>query len=209
MRRPRSTYSLLISFAAVITLLFGCSLPGPVTQEEPQPSEETDNELARFDPLELPGDREIIPKKYPMAAELQLGNPAAAEMEPDRERFPDVSDVPAEIDSLSSQAFCIQLFTSKLFGEARHERQIAEEIFDRPVQVDYEVPYYKVRVGRFADRDGAEEYLQRARTAGYTEAWIVVTNVDIRQAPPLYHEEPIPAIDTTGHTTDYEPTTDG
>ena len=96
--------------------------------------------------------------------------------------------------------------------------QVAEEIFDRPVYLDYEVPYFKIRVGSFFDRDQAEDYMMRARAAGYKEAWVVVTNVAVREAAPLYFDEPYPVFDDslekqihpdTLFETEDEPVTDG
>ncbi len=101
-------------------------------------------------------------------------------------------------DSVNGQAYRIQLYTSKLYGEARHELRVAQEIFDRPVFLDYEVPYYKIRVGSFADRDKADEYLQRVKAAGYSTAWVVIVNVGVKEAAPLYRDTaPVQDIDTT------------
>ena len=56
--------------------------------------------------------------------------------------------------------------------------------------LDYEVPYYKVRVGSFGSREEAEEYQQRAKAAGYRNAWVVMVNLGVKEAKPLYDEMP-------------------
>ncbi|MFQ6009449.1 MAG: SPOR domain-containing protein, partial [Candidatus Zixiibacteriota bacterium] len=93
---------------------------------------------------------------------------------------------PSTFNTLNNQVYRIQIFTSQLYGEARRAMTIAEEIFDRTVFLDYEVPYYKVRVGGFAQRYEAEDYLSRVKAAGYPDAWVVVVNVAIKEPAPLY-----------------------
>ncbi len=104
------------------------------------------------------------------------------------------------IDTLNNQAFRVQILTTKVYGEARTALRVAEEIFDRPVFMDYEVPYFKLRVGNFAERETAENYQQRAKAAGYTKAWVVVVTVGVEEPAPLY--ETLPA--TVGDSLDYE-----
>ena len=105
-----------------------------------------------------------------------------------------------QIDTLNNQAFRVQILTTKVYGEARTALRVAEEIFDRPVFMDYEVPYFKLRVGNFAEREIAENYQQRARAAGYTNAWVVVVTVAVEEPAPLYEISPA----TAGDSLDYE-----
>lgn len=97
-----------------------------------------------------------------------------------------IPDLPVAYDTANHQAYRVQLLTTKLYGEARKAERVAHEIFDQPVYVDYEVPYYKLRVGSFASREDAEQYQLRAKAAGYGNAWVVLVMVDVKQAPPLY-----------------------
>ena len=121
-------------------------------------------------------------------------DPSEAEEDTLRTLFDNYSQ---PVDTINSQAFRVQLFTTKLYREAQEAVRTAEEIFDQSVYVDYEVPYFKVRVGSFADRDAAEDYQQRAKAAGYRNAWVVMVNVSIREATPLYDnlgEFPVPEV---------------
>lgn len=87
---------------------------------------------------------------------------------------PTVRSLPVVSDSTPELiGFRIHLLTSNMIGDARAASQIAEELFDQPVQIDYEVPYYKLRVGEFANRRMAEEYLIGVKRAGYPKAWVV------------------------------------
>jgi len=144
-----------------------------------------------FDPLELPQDREIIPAKYPRAGSIS-GRQALVAVE-SVENHGDTTllalgNFTREIDTVNNQAFRVQIFTSKLYQEARATAHVAEEIFDRQVYVDYQVPNFKVRVGDFASRDNAESYAQKAKAAGYTSAWVVMVNIEVKEAAPLYDE---------------------
>jgi len=159
----------------------------------------------RFDPLDLPQDREIVPAAHPPAAanrrsETVVVGPDAGAVDAADSAALRAADSTA---ALGGQVFKVQLFTSKLFAEARQARRVAEEIFDRPVTMDYEVPYFKVRVGAFPDRYQAESYAQRARTAGYPDAWVVAAAAAVRRAAPLYDETSrLPALgDSTGADT--------
>lgn len=84
------------------------------------------------------------------------------------------------------RVYRIQLFTAKEYGPAVREKNVAVEVFDKPVTMDYEVPYYKIRVGNFSTRDEAEEYLPAAREAGYKTAWVVRAYVNVKTLEDVY-----------------------
>lgn len=194
----------ICSLLIVVLLAAGCNFPskgGNKEEKAEQPVAVTDS--LRFDPLELAEDREVVPEAYPIVTNRQGGEIViVGETEPvyapaDSTGASDGA-VDGVVDSLGGQVFKVQLFTSKLFGEAKRARRVAEEIFDRPVTMDYEVPYFKVRVGSFADRYEAEGYAQRVRAAGYGDAWVVAATVGIRKAAPLYDEDSVlPGFDDT------------
>lgn len=150
------------------------------------------NEDSRgFDPLEFPSDREVVPAKYPRAGNIggrqTLADTPSDDVDPDSVMIP-LEKLNLQIDTVNSQAFRVQISTSKLFSESKLVRIVAEEIFDQPVYVDYEVPYFKVRVGSFADRDAAEKYQQKAKAVGYSNAWVVMVNLGVKEAAPLYDD---------------------
>jgi len=198
MRKRAIIYNII--FILILGLLWpGCAKKSAVIEEVPLTDESETYEITRFDPLELPADREIVPLKYPHTG--SFSNPFVS-VEPNTittdsiEVF--VEDVPDVVDTVYNQAYRVQIFTTKVYGEARYALKIAEEIFDRLVTIDYEVPYFKVRVGRFSNREEAEEYSMKVKAAGYTNAWVVMVNVNVKQAAPLYEEEsPFPEeVDT-------------
>ncbi len=139
---------------------------------------------ARCDPLDLPQDKMIVPEEYPQTG--SVGGVFVPSDPQAEDTLVAPVDVPEAVDTANAQTYRIQIYTGKLFGDAQRARLVAEEIFDRPCYLDYEVPYFKLRVGSFDDRDEAEEYQQRAKAAGYTNAWVVMVNVGVEELAPLY-----------------------
>ena len=189
----------LVSICSIIVLIFGfvplcgCSrLQKPGDEKQVDESDERDR---RFDPLELRQDLEVVPEKYPKAGEIRGEVETVASETPfDDTAYSRIVGLPDAIDTLNHQVYRVQLFTSKLYGEARRALRVAQEIFDRSVYLDYEVPYFKVRVGGFPNREDAEDYQQRAKAAGYPKAWVVMVTVDIEEPAPLYPEGTQPAL---------------
>jgi hypothetical protein len=194
--RIASIYSITLVIA--LAALAGCSRPPARITEVEKGTEAPPADPRGFDPLELPRDRDIIPREHPRTGDI-IGRQVIVEADAETGET-DSTDaglvVPEPmIDSLNNQAYRVQLFTSRVYGEARKASRVAEEIFDQPVFVDYEVPNYKVRVGSFADRDAAERYQQQAKAAGYTNAWVVMVNVGVREVAPLYDDMTDPFLD--------------
>ena len=67
----------------------------------------------------------------------------------------------------------VQLFTTKDLAKAVAVRDEAEFDFGMTVRVDFETPYYKVRLGHFAAPSDADGLLSEARRHGYRGAWAV------------------------------------
>ena len=176
---------LLLSLIYVVAACSGGDGPGEETKSEPAT---VPTSSPKFDPLDLPQDTRIIPQLQPHKGEIiGSGNEAAANSDTvENKPVEPAKPIKPQVDSLASQALRIQLHSSEAFGDAKRERLIAEEIFDQPVYLDYEVPYYKVRVGSFSERKDAESYLQKAKTAGYLNAWIVAVRINVKEAQPLY-----------------------
>ena len=187
-----SFYSLLMLVIAAIWLS-GCGSPATVAEEEITREPEKTAEDFEFDPLGFPGDTEIIPLRNPVAGSV-VGRQSLVnsdESSPYEDDSLQAFERPPEVvDTVNNQAFRVQIFTSKLFSEAKQAVVIAEEIFDRPVFIDYEVPYFKVRVGNLETREKAEAYQQKARAVGYPNAWVVVVTRNIREVPGLYDDLP-------------------
>ena len=143
-----------------------------------------------YDPIGLPQDKENIPMKYPLPGlpETPADTPGTA---------PTPIAAKGDSSSLPYETYRLQLFTSNTYGPAARELNIAREIFDRVVHFDYEVPYYKIRVGDFATREEAERYVPIAKEAGYDNAWVVRVSVNIRTLEDMYQDDIPPLIDSS------------
>lgn len=188
MIRRKSICSLPLLLLALC--VFGSCSASRQGPERPRVQAEKEQKpQGRFDPFEMPADREIVPEKYPKSGAISGHSEIVMETRA-LDPAPGISiGVPTAFDSTNNQVFRVQLFAGKQFGEAKQSLRVAEEIFDRPVYLDYEVPYYKVRVGSFVSRREAEEYQLRAQAAGYRNSWVVVSFVKINRAAPLYEIE--------------------
>ncbi|MFH1686069.1 MAG: SPOR domain-containing protein [bacterium] len=194
MKLLRSTCSMMLVGMVIAWVAWSCR--GPEGDHGPgDESAVTIPEDLRFDPLEMPADREVVPAAHPRSG--QVGVPAGGSDVVPKPGSAAAADAAGLLDTagLHGQIFRVQLLATQLYGEAQQTRRTAEEIFDRPVHVDYEVPYFKVRVGDFADRDEAEEYLMTAKSAGYSKAWVAMVNIAPQKAPPLYDSSLTPGKD--------------
>jgi len=172
-------------------MVLGCAGSGPRPAEPQSIPEAAPADSRGFDPLELARDREVLALKYERTGDI-AGKQVIVEISTGT----DLDSLGAglvgpemQVDTLNRQVYRVQLFTSRVYGDGRRAARVAEEIFDQPIYVDYIVPNYKVRVGNFVDRNAAEDYQQRARAAGYSNAWVVMVNMGIREVAPLYEED--------------------
>jgi hypothetical protein len=185
MRNGVSIYKLLTVCLAVV-MIAGCSFIKREPPLEQTPATPAPASKAAHDPLSLPQDTIVITQADLKSSALadHAAVPIDAGVASGVSRISGESPLGAE--SANSQVYRVQLLTFNAYGEGRRALTVAEEMFDQPVSLDYDVPYYKLRVGQFAAREGAERYLQRARTAGYSNALVVISIIGIKDAAPLY-----------------------
>jgi len=77
--------------------------------------------------------------------------------------------------------YMIQIFASKFPEEARNLADSVESRFGKPARIDYEIPYYKVRLGDFDTLEKAESFLRLIRKRGFPQAWVVKTRKEERE----------------------------
>jgi len=178
----------------LIFIIAGCGgsfeRPAEEKTEGAKPEEMTPDRA-----MGLKDDYENVPAKYPVAAKV------------DSTDLVSEGGITIPGDSTddviqASESYRIQLFTSSTYGPATKELNIAKEVFDRPVYMDYEVPYYKVRIADFRSRREAEDYLPAAKEAGYNNAWVVRVNLNVENIEDIYDEEMPSLIDTTNINVD-------
>jgi hypothetical protein len=80
-----------------------------------------------------------------------------------------------------AMGYRVQLFVSTNYYEALTARDSAAVRLSDEIYFDYEQPYYKIRAGNFIDREKADEVRDRAKSLGYSDAWVVQTKVIIKE----------------------------
>ena len=86
----------------------------------------------------------------------------------------DYSDNADEIDSSKVyNGFRVQVLSTKNGENAEKMRMTLISQIDHDVQLIFDAPNYKVRVGAFTDRKDAERLRKQLYTLGYRKAWII------------------------------------
>lgn len=171
----------MVRLAIIIIILGLMTVSCGLRRVGPEPADEGDlSSVPSFDPLATPQDRQIVPVLYPieMAALPETGDSLVS---PDALILSQFDSTASEVSP--SEVYRVQVFTSRLYAEATRERQLAAEIFNLPIYLDYEVPYYKLRVGDFATRDEAENMLAEIKSIGYRNAWVARVVLKVREGP--------------------------
>lgn len=71
--------------------------------------------------------------------------------------------------------FRVQLGSTMDYDEAIELETRARYTFDELVILAFDSPYYKVRVGKYEDREEAQDLQRRAIKEGYRRAWVLRT----------------------------------
>jgi hypothetical protein len=90
---------------------------------------------------------------------------------------PNATPIPSQPTKTFTPGWRVQVFASPSMSAAETEAEVARQKFSEPVYLEYEPPYYKVRVGDFLTKDAAKSLSNRAKSQGYDGAWIVETMV--------------------------------
>lgn len=158
------TFVTLICLMAVI----GCGGAKKVTKEEPseQGIRNFDKMREDFDPISL-GDYEI---------EIEDSELPASSFD----EFTFDSDK-SQQDSVGI-GYRVQLIQTTDPEEAKNVQRDALLRFDADVYRVFDPPFYKVRVGDFANWYDAEKLQKQAIQKGFREAWVIRTKVNLKKA---------------------------
>lgn len=150
----------------ILALVLGCA--GSKKQAREGSATESGVKLDEsFDPLLLDDEDITFKEKKPQPVTTR---PVIIEPEPGE----------TEIVNQLVDGFRIQIISTKNLENATKAKLIAFEQFsDLQVNfyLEFDSPYYKVRVGDFKSRDAAENIQEIIRSRGYPKAWIVKTKV--------------------------------
>jgi hypothetical protein len=85
-----------------------------------------------------------------------------------------------DVDTLQTgqvSGYRVQLLSTRDGSEARAVRNEALLAFEENVYLSFDDPYYKIRVGDCLSRYDADILQEKANTKGFTQAWVVRTNI--------------------------------
>ncbi|MEZ5360474.1 MAG: SPOR domain-containing protein [Candidatus Zixiibacteriota bacterium] len=173
-KQLRFCLSILCLSALMLFVSCGKAIRPTVTEEPADDSRRT------LDPLASSTDREVVPEVYPVYLEPG-GDAGDSLIEPQQQSYNVFDSTQSQVNP--TEVYRVQIFTTRLYTEAAREMAIANEIFNQPVHLDYEVPYYKLRVGDFSTREEAEGMVPEIKTIGYRGAWVARVVLKVRQAP--------------------------
>ncbi len=166
----RNILSISKYISLVLIFMIAC---GPAMQRSGVEKDERTEAEGRFDPLGFPGDdavitgksKQITPSEQPEIAEdiqVELDEPEQLE---EIALGPDTSH--------QMVVFRVQVFASKDFDEAQQFASDIQSMFPEGVFVEYQMPYYKVRVGEFYSPEEGEVFLDEVKQIGFKNAWLV------------------------------------
>lgn len=147
------TWALLLCFG-----LCACAAPGAARRG----SRET------FDPLSLEDDDILEEYPYPEApGSSRLPSTGTSEEAPGAATGQGLLPVPS--GHQQAQGFRVQIFVSQDRTEAEEMKKKAAASFSAPAYVDFEPPWYKIRVGDYETEEQARAMLKEINAGGY--AW--------------------------------------
>jgi hypothetical protein len=159
----------IIALLALTVLVLNCASTKKESRETPPPATAEDLDES-FDPMLL-NDDDIEFEKPKKRIEM----PDPIILPPD-----EYETEQADQENKLIDGFRIQITSTKDLENAAKVKSIAAEQFeDLNVRfyLEFDTPYYKVRVGDFPSRDKAENFREIIRSRGYPKAWIVKTKV--------------------------------
>lgn len=164
---------LYVPAVVVMMLLVGCAgsrpVPKPVDDGEPYRLESEGEVALDNAAVRLEVDRVVELEETPVTSgDIPVED---VEYEPVETAEPPDSLLP------SMGGFRVQVFASGSYDAAEEVRQAAVSTLGVASYVDRIDGVYKVRVGDCPSRLEAEDLLLRCRQAGYSDAWIVASQV--------------------------------
>ena len=162
------------------TAVFLISCGGQQVRHQKSGAEE---QYKHFDPMSLDDDDVSLTdimgaessriRKPEGVSEKGKENPDARAETTDSSDSTEVATV--EMEEVSG--WRVQIFASEKFEVAQRVKEEAMEVFDVPVYVPFETPYYKVRIGNCRTLGQLEELIRIAKQKGYRTAFQARTRI--------------------------------
>jgi hypothetical protein len=80
-----------------------------------------------------------------------------------------------EVTEYSSFVFRVQLGSTNNYDEAIALETRAASTFEDEIMIQFDSPYYKIRVGKMNNREDAQSLQQFAFQNGFRRAWVIRT----------------------------------
>jgi hypothetical protein len=164
----------LAVFLVLLALAAGCTPAPPMQEDEKDRLAQAEKD---FDPLAQDREKPIV---------IQEASPEAQALETpqeDQQVAPpaDISLGPARPGLI--QGYRVQIFLSDDLREAARVMAEARESFQEEVYLEYDAPYYKVRVGDCRTEGEGQQLLEVAHRLGYRDAWLMYTVISVAEEP--------------------------
>jgi hypothetical protein len=151
----------------ILGIIVGCAGTKKEVVQEPPPQIRLVMDES-FDPLTLNDDDLSFPS---------LSVKPSGEVE-------SYTPLPVKLDSITvnelTDGYRIQIFSTKDLEKAVAIKQIAIDQLDSlgvKTYLDFDSPYYKIRIGDYLNQENAENSIGFIRSLGYPSAWIVPAKV--------------------------------
>ena len=162
----RATFLFLL--VTLLALDGGCAF-APKSKFRPKEDETKGDkkkveQVEDFDPLSLDDDDLL----------LQQAKESTPIREGEREEVRGIVPGTKEVkESEQVQGYRVQIFVSSSLESAQKIMAEAEEYFPTEAYLQYDAPYYKVRVGNCLTRREGDLLKEKAVRSGYRDAWVV------------------------------------
>lgn len=80
-----------------------------------------------------------------------------------------------EVEEYSAFVFRVQLGSTSDYDEAIAIETRAASTFEEEIIMQFDSPYYKIRVGKMNNREDAQQLQQIAMSNGFRRAWVIRT----------------------------------
>jgi len=120
-----------------------------------------------FNPLNGPNDTITVIGRYPGRG-IEPDFPIHSIDRPDSG-----STAAAEPAGESAAIFRVQIYASKSLDDAKGYAAVVEDLFPEGIFIEYQAPYYKVRLGEFHSPKSGQAFLEKVKGMGFENAWLV------------------------------------
>ncbi|MCP4632476.1 MAG: SPOR domain-containing protein [candidate division Zixibacteria bacterium] len=155
----------IVIISSIILAVFLQSCAGIQPYYDDNTSKDTRTKAEKdYDPLGFEGDGEVL---VSIDGDASGGSYSGID---------DYQLIGKPLDSLNARGsfvYRVQVFTSRFLQEAENARDELFGQFEETIYLDFEKPYYKVRMGDFLTPEEGEGFLSEVRDLGYTEVWLV------------------------------------